>query len=247
MTPTSPRAPWTSACLGLASVLLLVSVGLADVLILTDGTRLEGTVQRSADGYTVIAADGTVTNVLTSQVAGFHLKGDAAGGTAADSRLQSLRRSVSNLEDLDLIISKYESFLNQNTGTPAAEQAQADLERWRDIRDRGLVKHGVDWVLPAERDRRLRDAFLEVSDARLQIKNGDLERARRRANDPAHSGGPAAVSDVATMLSQRDELDRTRAASPLYAAEDAIVVDTTERSIQDVVAHVMRIIEAKRG
>jgi cytidylate kinase len=85
------------------------------------------------------------------------------------------------------------------------------------------------------------------ADVKIYLDASPDERARRRANDPAHSGGPAAVSDVATMLSQRDELDRTRAASPLYAAEDAIVVDTTERSIQDVVAHVMRIIEAKRG
>jgi cytidylate kinase len=85
------------------------------------------------------------------------------------------------------------------------------------------------------------------ADVKIYLDASPDERARRRANDPAHSGGPAAVSDVATMLSQRDELDRTRAASPLYAAEDAIVVDTTGRSIQDVVGHVMQIVKAKRG
>jgi CMP/dCMP kinase len=85
------------------------------------------------------------------------------------------------------------------------------------------------------------------ADVKIYLDAAPDERARRRANDPAHSGGPAAVSDVATMLSQRDELDRTRAASPLYAAEDAIVVDTTGRSIQDVVAYVLQIVKAQRG
>jgi cytidylate kinase len=85
------------------------------------------------------------------------------------------------------------------------------------------------------------------ADVKIYLDASPDERARRRANDPAHSGGPAAVSDVATMLSQRDELDRTRTASPLHAADDAIVVDTTGRTIRDVVAHVMQIINAKRG
>ena len=68
------------------------------------------------------------------------------------------------------------------------------------------------------------------------------ERARRRASDPAHTGVPAAVADVATLLTQRDEIDRTRAASPLYAAPDAIVIDTTGKSVDEVVREVMALI-----
>jgi CMP/dCMP kinase len=71
------------------------------------------------------------------------------------------------------------------------------------------------------------------------------ERARRRASDPAHSGA-AAVTEVATLLSERDELDRTRKASPLLAAPDAIVIDTTGRSVREVVARVIDAIEQSR-
>ena len=53
------------------------------------------------------------------------------------------------------------------------------------------------------------------------------ERARRRASDPAHTGVPAAVSEVATLLTERDRLDSTRPTSPLYVAPDAVEVDTT--------------------
>ena len=70
------------------------------------------------------------------------------------------------------------------------------------------------------------------------------ERARRRASDPAHTGGPQPPSPKWRRCSpQRDELDRTRAASPLYAAADAVVVDTTGKSVDEVVAEVMRVVE----
>ena len=77
---------------------------------------------------------------------------------------------------------------------------------------------------------------------KLYLDASPEERARRRASDPAHTGVPAAVSDVATLLTERDELDRTRAASPLYAAPDALVVDTTGKSVADVVREVMAVI-----
>ncbi|SRR6266542_4499875 len=80
------------------------------------------------------------------------------------------------------------------------------------------------------------------ADVKIYLDADPDERARRRASDPAHSGGPAAVSEVATMLTQRDELDRTRAASPLYAAEDAIVVDTTGKDVDQVVREVMQVV-----
>jgi cytidylate kinase len=77
------------------------------------------------------------------------------------------------------------------------------------------------------------------ADVKLYLDASPEERARRRAIDPAHSGAPAAVSEVATALTARDELDRTRAASPLCAAADALVVDTTGKSVSEVVEEVM--------
>jgi cytidylate kinase len=46
-------------------------------------------------------------------------------------------------------------------------------------------------------------------------------------------------------LTVRDELDRTRTASPLYAAADAHVIDTTGKSVEDVTREVMRVIGRK--
>jgi CMP/dCMP kinase len=83
------------------------------------------------------------------------------------------------------------------------------------------------------------------ADVKIYLDAAPEERARRRATDPAHTGVPAAVSEVATMLTQRDEQDRTRTASPLYAADDARVIDTTGKSVDDVVREVMDAVRRK--
>ena len=83
------------------------------------------------------------------------------------------------------------------------------------------------------------------ADVKIYLDASPEERARRRALDPAHSGGPTAVAEVATALTARDELDRTRAASPLYAAEDAVVIDTTGKPVSEVVEEVLGVVRRK--
>jgi len=84
------------------------------------------------------------------------------------------------------------------------------------------------------------------ADVKVYLDAAPEERARRRATDPAHSGGPVAVADVGTLLAERDRSDSTRAASPLYAAPDAVLVDTTGKSVDAVVREVMSVIAARR-
>jgi len=83
------------------------------------------------------------------------------------------------------------------------------------------------------------------ADVKIYLDAAPEERARRRANDPAHAGMPAAVSDVAKMLTERDRSDSTRSASPLYAAPDAVVVDTTGKNVEEVVRDVLAVVRRK--
>jgi cytidylate kinase len=87
-----------------------------------------------------------------------------------------------------------------------------------------------------------------AADVKIYLDAAPDERARRRATDPAHAAGRAgtAVQDVATALEARDRSDRTRAASPLTRASDAIAIDTTGVPIDDVIAQVMAIVDDRR-
>lgn len=60
----------------------------------------------------------------------------------------------------------------------------------------------------------------------------DAERARRRGTDEG-------AADVA----RRDRLDSTRATSPLRPAPDALVIDTTDRAVDDIVAQIVQAAE----
>ena len=83
------------------------------------------------------------------------------------------------------------------------------------------------------------------ADVKIYLDASAEERARRRAHDPAHHGGPDKVADVATLLTERDRSDTTRIVSPLYAAPDAIVIDTTGKNVEEVVNDVMEIVRTR--
>lgn len=83
------------------------------------------------------------------------------------------------------------------------------------------------------------------ADVKIYLDASPEERARRRANDPAHTTGTASMADIASQLTERDRSDRTRAASPLYAAADAVVIDTTGKTVHEVVAEVLAVVRTK--
>jgi cytidylate kinase len=73
----------------------------------------------------------------------------------------------------------------------------------------------------------------------------DDERAKRRQLEEVAAERPAAVDEVRESLARRDALDSERKASPLRAADDALVVDTTGRSIAEVVTEIVERFRAK--
>lgn len=83
------------------------------------------------------------------------------------------------------------------------------------------------------------------ADVKIYLDASPDERARRRANDPAHTPGTTTAAEIASQLTERDEADRTRAVSPLYAATDAVVIDTTGKTVNEVVAEVMAVVAEK--
>jgi cytidylate kinase len=83
------------------------------------------------------------------------------------------------------------------------------------------------------------------ADVKVYLDASAEERARRRANDAAHTGSRAGQAAVAAAIEARDKSDTTRAVSPLTLAPDAIHIDTTTLPVSDVVDEVMRLVRAK--
>ena len=67
----------------------------------------------------------------------------------------------------------------------------------------------------------------------------DAERARRRQRDEQAASRDVALESVQESLARRDALDSARVVSPLRAAEDAVVIDTTTRGVDDIAAEIV--------
>lgn len=80
---------------------------------------------------------------------------------------------------------------------------------------------------------------LPDADVKIYLVADESERARRRVRETQDMAIDIAAADVAADIARRDHVDSTRAASPLTKADDAVEIDTTGLSIDDVVARVL--------
>lgn len=67
-------------------------------------------------------------------------------------------------------------------------------------------------------------------------------RAQRRASEQGHDDADA----TREALARRDHLDSSRTASPLAKAEDAILIDGTDLSLEEVIDAVVALVEERR-
>lgn len=102
----------------------------------------------------------------------------------------------------------------------ALRQQQRDLAR-----PGGVVMDGRD----------IGSAVLPDADRKFFVTAALDERARRRRKELELQGHSVAFAQVREQIARRDHMDSSRAVSPLVQAPDAIVVDTTDRDVDEVV------------
>ncbi len=116
---------------------------------------------------------------------------------------------------------------------PAVRKNLVNLQRQMVEDMSGAVMEGRDIgtvVLPRARCKFYVDASFD-------------ERVRRRLAELRVNGQPATQEEVADDLKQRDHADKTRKVGPLKKADDAIFVDTTDLSIDQVVERIVSHVE----
>ena len=94
-----------------------------------------------------------------------------------------------------------------------------------------------------------RDIGTEVfpnADVKIYLDATPEERARRRLLENEEKGIVCEYEEILKEIKIRDERDSTREISPLKKAEDAILVDSTNMTIEEVVEEVVRIVENVR-
>ena len=104
---------------------------------------------------------------------------------------------------------------------------------------------GQDSVVVEGRD--IGTVVLPGADVKIFLTASAEERARRRNDQNIASGLGDDYEAVLADVKRRDHLDSTRKVSPLRAADDALVVDTSDMSEPQVVAHLLELVKQHAG
>jgi len=87
---------------------------------------------------------------------------------------------------------------------------------------------------------------LPDADLKIYLDASVEERARRRWEEERARDENSDYDAVLASMRRRDQIDSSREASPLRAAGDAVVLDTTALDIEGVMVEVMRLIEEQK-
>ena len=71
------------------------------------------------------------------------------------------------------------------------------------------------------------------------------ERAKRRYDELKAAGSDVSYDKIYADMVERDRFDSSRAMAPLKCADDAVKVDSTEMSLEEVIDYILNITEAK--
>ena len=85
------------------------------------------------------------------------------------------------------------------------------------------------------------------ADVKIFLDCSVEERANRRYKQNLEKNIECTYEEVLANIIERNKLETERETAPLIKAEDAIAIDSTNMSIEEVVAEIIRIINEKKG
>lgn len=197
-------------------------------------------------GYTMVDTGALYRTVaLACQRAGISYEDEAGVGRVArelaDGAALSMRQEAGQTrvtlrgEEVSVAIRSQEmgqgaSFVS---AIPSVREALLDTQRMLG-RDGGVVLEGRD----------IGSVVFPDAEAKFFLTASAEVRARRRHAELAEKGAPPAFDDVLLEVEERDRRDRERPIAPLVRAADAVLVDSSELSVDDAVARIVSHVRA---
>jgi len=120
---------------------------------------------------------------------------------------------------------------------PAVRRDLVRRQREMGARGRGVVLDGRD----------IGTVVFPSADVKFFLTAVPEERAKRRFDEDHAKEPDLTFQETLADINTRDERDSTRADSPLRIAEDAVVIDTTELSVEQVFARMLEVVRERQG
>jgi len=123
-----------------------------------------------------------------------------------------------------------EASVSQVSRVPAVRAALVEIQR-------ELAREGR--LIMAGRD--IGSVVLPNADLKVYLDASPGVRAERRARQLAESGETEEVAQLTAEIERRDQIDSTREASPLTVPPDAVIINTDELTLDQVVAQILEL------
>lgn len=141
-----------------------------------------------------------------------------------------------NHEDVTSLIRENEVSMGASVVSQYSDVREFLVEKQREMaKGGGVILDGRDIGTVV-----LKDAELKI----YQVASIEC-RALRRHKENLERGLTSDLEAIKEEIARRDEQDMTREISPLKKAEDAIEIDTSDMTLNEVVAHVMNLVAKK--
>lgn len=85
------------------------------------------------------------------------------------------------------------------------------------------------------------------AELKIFLDASETTRARRRFAQNRHKKGALELEGILEEIRQRDKRDRERADSPLAQARDALFLDTSNQTVDEVVEKILRLVQVVEG
>ncbi len=131
--------------------------------------------------------------------------------------------------------------------TPEISRLASSISRQKGVREalvRMQRKIGKEGGVVLE-GRDIGTVVFPNADVKFYLDAETGERARRRHREMVQKGINVDLKETEEELVRRDRSDMHRSHSPLKKASDAVLIDSTHRSVAEVVEEMVRIVEAK--
>ena len=120
------------------------------------------------------------------------------------------------------------------SAVPGVRRALVDAQRAMAV-GRSVVMEGRD----------IQTVVFPHATVKIYLDADPYERARRRHSELAAKGVTVSFDEVIEDIEERDARDSTRADSPLRAAPNATVVDTTDMTLEQVIERILELAPSK--
>jgi len=190
------------------------------------------------------AGTGTISRAVAAHFGFAHLDTGllyrATGRRVLDGLEPVAAARALRAEDLardDLRTAEVAQAASKVAAIPEVRAALVDFQRAFARRAGGAVLDGRD----------IGTVICPEAQVKLYVTASDAVRARRRFLELSGKGADVTPEGVLADLRERDARDSERAAAPLAAAADAVVLDTSALTIDEAVAKAIAVVNTRRG